>query len=179
MNFLKDCIGIFDFFEILFWSIINNMYRKVNYYYTKYSKDNLEVKLLTSDSFVPCKASKEAAGYDLYSPKDYSVEADSRKLIMLDISLKIPDNCYGRIAPRSGLSLKKSIDIGAGVIDSDYRGNVGVLLINNGSDSFEISKGDRIAQLIIEKINTNLDVKEVLNLSESDRGFGGFGSTGK
>lgn len=86
--------------------------------------------------------------------------------------------CIGRcVASRSGLALKHSIDVGAGVIDADYRGPVGVLLFNHSDADFEVKLGDRIAQLIIEKIFTP-DVTEVEDLDPSVRGEGGFGSTG-
>ena len=176
MSILQE---IFDFFQILFFTCVNCIYRKVNHIYTKYTKDILEIELLTDNAFLPSKGSLQAAGYDLYSPSNDSINAGERKLIKTDIALKIPKGCYGRIAPRSGLSCKKNIDIGAGVIDQDYRGNVGILIINNAKDPFEIKKGDRIAQLIIEKINTNLQVNEVLELDSTNRNTGGFGSTGK
>ncbi len=80
-------------------------------------------------------------------------------------------------APRSGLAWKNFIDTGAGVIDSDYRGNVGVILFNHGGDDFQVKRGDRIAQLILERIFTP-DVVEVEDLDATVRGAGGFGSTG-
>lgn len=83
----------------------------------------------------------------------------------------------GRIAPRSGLAVKHFIDTGAGVIDSDYRGQVKVLLFNHSEEDFEINEGDRIAQLVIERIYTP-QVVVVEELEESVRGAGGFGSTG-
>lgn len=83
----------------------------------------------------------------------------------------------GRIAPRSGLASKHFIDTGAGVIDADYRGQVKVLLFNHNEADFEIKEGDRIAQLVLERIATP-DVVEVEELAESVRGAGGFGSTG-
>jgi dUTP pyrophosphatase len=89
----------------------------------------------------------------------------------------IPHGHYGRVAPRSGLAWKKSIDVGAGVIDEDYRGNVGVILFNFGDEDFVIKQGDRVAQLILEKISTP-EVEEVDELPETSRGDGGFGSTG-
>eukprot|EP01048_Picozoa_sp_COSAG05_P005591 COSAG05_NODE_336_length_11205_cov_4.160544_1_plen_127_part_00 len=80
-------------------------------------------------------------------------------------------------APRSGLAWKSHIDIGAGVIDADYRGNVGVILFNHGDDEFKVTKGDRVAQLILEKIITP-PVVEVDDLDATVRGEGGYGSTG-
>lgn len=83
--------------------------------------------------------------------------------------------CYK--APRSGLALKHAIDVGAGVIDADYRGPVGVVLFNHSDSDFEVKHGDRIAQLIIQQIVIP-DVLEVEDLDTTDRGAGGFGSTG-
>lgn len=83
----------------------------------------------------------------------------------------------GRIAPRSGLAAKHMIDTGAGVIDADYRGQVKVLLFNHGENDFDVKEGDRIAQLVLERIYTP-EVLEVQELEESVRGAGGFGSTG-
>lgn len=88
-----------------------------------------------------------------------------------------PEGTYGRIAPRSGLASKHFIDTGAGVIDADYRGEVKVLLFNHSDVDYEVKKGDRVAQLVLERIYTP-EVMEVENLEESVRGAGGFGSTG-
>jgi len=89
----------------------------------------------------------------------------------------IPSGHYGRIAPRSGLAYKSMIDIGAGVIDSDYRGEVKVLMINSSNVEFQVTKGMRIAQLILERASTP-DIIEVGSLDETERSNGGFGSTG-
>ena len=83
----------------------------------------------------------------------------------------------GFVAPRSGLTWKHSIDVGAGVIDADYRGPVGVILFNHSDVDFEVKVGDRVAQMIIEKILTP-EVAEVDDLDSTVRGAGGFGSTG-
>ena len=99
-------------------------------------------------------------------------------LVATDISIKFPDGMYARIAPRSGLALKKGIAVGAGVIDQDYTGSVGVILFNHGKEDFVIAPKDRIAQLILEA-NFSLPVKEVFEIKDSTRGNEGFGSTGK
>jgi dUTP pyrophosphatase len=102
-------------------------------------------------------------------------------LIKTGISVAVPNGTYGRIAPRSGLALKNGIDVMAGVIDADYRGDVGVILVNLGSSPFTINPGDRIAQLILEKIEYNTSVQEIGeadDLSPTSRGANGFGSTG-
>ena len=93
------------------------------------------------------------------------------------LSISFPIGLYARIALRSGLALKKFIDVGAGVVNSDYRGEVGVVLFNHGDQDFEVKMGDRIAQLILEKIDT-LPVEEVQGLDDTVRGSGGFGSIG-
>lgn len=138
---------------------------------------SLLVKRLEKTAKLPTKGSKYAAGYDLYSSVDTTVPAHGKCLVKTDISIAIPEGYYGRVAPRSGLAVKKFIDVGAGVIDSDYRGEAQVLLFNFSSDDFVITCGERIAQLIIEKI-AHLEVVETDNLENTARASGGFGSTG-
>jgi len=153
-----------------------------------------QVKRLSQTAKIPKRGSQHAAGYDLYADENtfvpamqceityvnglqqYKVSAGS-KLVSTNIAISIPHGYYARGASRSGLAVKNSIEVGAGVIDSDYRGEVKVLLRNHGASSFEIKQGDRIAQLIIEKIITP-DPMEVKELSDTLRGAGGFGSTG-
>lgn len=91
---------------------------------------------LTENGYAPTKATPDAAGFDLYSAYDYEVAPHGKVLAMTDIQIAVPATCYGRIAPRSGLAHKNFIDVGAGVIDRDYRGNVGVILFNFGSQPF-------------------------------------------
>jgi len=138
----------------------------------------LKYKKLSDNAFPPVKGSGQAAGFDLRAAYDYVVTCKGKQLVKTDLQVEIPEGCYGRVAPRSGLALKHFIDVGAGVVDSDYRGNVGVVLFNFGEQDFLIHKGDRVAQLICEKIEYPEleEVKE--NLSITERGDGGFGSTG-
>lgn len=138
---------------------------------------SLQVKKLSERASLPVRGSAYAAGYDLMSAEDKIVPAKGKALVFTDISISIPVGTYGRIAPRSGLASKNFIDIGAGVIDCDYRGNVGVLLFNFSEVDFSVKQGDRIAQLIVEKIEM-LPVEEVETLEATVRGEGGFGSTG-
>ncbi|KAL7820096.1 dUTP diphosphatase [Trichoderma gracile] len=138
----------------------------------------LHVKKLSPQARLPTRGSAFAAGYDLYAAKDTVVPARGKVLVDTDISIAVPAGTYGRIAPRSGLASKHFIDTGAGVIDADYRGPVKVLLFNHADADYEIKEGDRIAQLVLERIVTP-DVVEVEELEESVRGAGGFGSTGK
>ncbi|QJP03662.1 deoxyuridine triphosphatase [Aviadenovirus cerasi] len=125
----------------------------------------------------PQRATSGAAGYDLCSAADVMVPAQGRALIPTDLSFHFPRGVYGRIAPRSGLAVKHFIDVGAGVIDPDYRGNVSVVLFNFSDSNFNVRRGDRIAQFILERHLTP-DLEEVDRLVETARGASGFGSTG-
>ncbi|KKF94514.1 Deoxyuridine 5'-triphosphate nucleotidohydrolase [Ceratocystis platani] len=137
----------------------------------------LYVKKLSDKAKLPVRGSAFAAGYDLSASKDTTIPARGKALVSTDLSIACPAGTYGRIAPRSGLAAKHFIDTGAGVIDADYRGEVKVLLFNHHDADFEVKEGDRIAQLVLERIVTP-DVVEVAVLEESVRGAGGFGSTG-
>ncbi|XP_069938091.1 deoxyuridine 5'-triphosphate nucleotidohydrolase, mitochondrial [Cherax quadricarinatus] len=137
----------------------------------------LRFKKLTHNALTPSKGSKFAAGYDLCSAYDVTVPATGKALIKTDIQVELPEGCYGRVAPRSGLAWKNHIDVAAGVIDRDYRGNVGVVLFNHAKVEFQVKKGDRIAQLICERIFYP-ELEEVEELADTERGEGGFGSTG-
>lgn len=138
----------------------------------------LQVKLHLEDSKLPTRADPGAAGYDLFSPEDRVIKAWSRECISLGLSMMIPEDHYGQISSRSGLSLRNGIEVGAGVIDVSYRGIVSVLLYNLSDTDYLVKKGDRIAQLILHKISTP-EVKQVSELDETLRGEGGFGSSGK
>ncbi|KAF2800026.1 dUTP diphosphatase [Melanomma pulvis-pyrius CBS 109.77] len=137
----------------------------------------LQVLLLSDKARAPTKGSAFAAGHDLYSARDIVIPARGRARVDTDISIAVPAGTYGRVAPRSGLAAKHGIDTMAGVIDADYRGQVGVILANLSETDFEIKTGDRIAQLIVEKI-VMPEVVVVEKLEDSVRGAGGFGSTG-
>ncbi|KAK4239697.1 dUTPase-like protein [Achaetomium macrosporum] len=137
----------------------------------------LLIKKLSAKARLPTRGSAFAAGYDLYASQDATIPARGKALVETDISIAVPAGTYGRVAPRSGLAAKHFIDTGAGVIDADYRGPVKVLLFNHGEADFEVKEGDRIAQLVIERIYTP-EVVEVQELDTSVRGAGGFGSTG-
>src|SRR3989338_1664612 len=104
----------------------------------------LKIVKLHPDATLPLQQTPQSAGYDLASIDDYEIQPSCRCLVSTGLQLAIPRCCYGRIAPRSGLAVR-CIDIGAGVIDSDYRGEIKVLVINNANQPFLIRKGDRIA----------------------------------
>lgn len=135
------------------------------------------VKREHSGATLPTRGSASAAGYDLSASEAAVIPKGGRAVVSTGLSISLPIGCYGRVAPRSGLAVKKGIDVGAGVIDADYRGIVGVVLFNFGDEDVSINPGDRIAQLIVERIATPR-VVEVTSLDETDRGAAGFGSTG-
>ena len=115
----------------------------------------------------------------MYSAYEYTVPPYGSTTIFTDLQIKLPEGCYGRVAPRSGISREYNLGVGGGVIDRDYRGNVGVLLFNHGPQPFEVFRGSRIAQLICERVAYPL-IQEVEKLTQNDseRGINGFGSTG-
>jgi deoxyuridine 5'-triphosphate nucleotidohydrolase len=140
----------------------------------------LHVCKLSNSAIIPTRGTPGSAGYDLYSAVAIDIPAHGKALIPIDISLGLPEGTYGRIAPRSGLSHQSFIDVGAGVVDRDYRGNIHVLLFNFGESTFTVSKGDRIAQLILERIAiVVIQEVDVLPDESSIRGGGGFMSTGR
>tara|TARA_X000000368_G_scaffold183734_1_gene145121 strand:- start:201 stop:632 length:432 start_codon:yes stop_codon:yes gene_type:complete len=141
------------------------------------SEETLQIKRLTLDATLPTRASPGSVGYDLYSLNDLCIQPNSRDIVSTGVCATIPMGCYGRIAPRSGLTVKYGIHVGAGVIDPDYTGELKVCLFNLGSVPFEIKKGDKIAQLILEKCLTPL-IEEVNELQKTMRANRGFGSSG-
>jgi dUTP pyrophosphatase len=135
------------------------------------------IKKLEETAVIPTRSTDLDAGYDLYSTRDGVVLAGKRKVVKTGISIAIPPGYYGRVAPRSGLAVKKGIDVLAGVIDGGYRGEIGVVLQNLSNEDYPFKKGDRVAQLILEQCNT-IDWVELDELKDSARSDGGFGSTG-
>ncbi|ODV86372.1 hypothetical protein CANARDRAFT_27595, partial [[Candida] arabinofermentans NRRL YB-2248] len=146
------------------------------------NESTLKVFLRSDKAKTPTRGSAQAAGYDIYASESAVIPAQGQGLVGTDLSVIVPDGTYGRVAPRSGLAVKHGISTGAGVVDADYRGEIKVVLFNHSSKDFVIEQGDRIAQLVLEKI-VNAEVNE-LNAEQWEnevtaRGSGGFGSTGK
>lgn len=129
------------------------------------------------NSTIPTTGSDGAAGYDLYAAEELSIPSGIRMLVDVGVTLEMPPGVVGLIWPRSGLACS-GIDVGAGVIDSDYRGGVKALLINSSGQEKKILIGDRIAQIIFQPC-LNCAAEGTTRLSETDRGNDGFGSTGK
>jgi dUTP pyrophosphatase len=132
---------------------------------------------------LPTYQTQSSAGLDLQAAiapqTKLVIEPGSRELVPTGLAIELPEGFEAQIRPRSGLALKKGITLvnTPGTIDADYRGEIGVILINHGSEPFEIERGDRIAQMIVAPI-VQARLVEVDDLSSSDRGAGGFGSTG-
>ncbi|XP_057306748.1 uncharacterized protein LOC130644963 [Hydractinia symbiolongicarpus] len=147
--------------------------------YNDISDDNtvLKFKKLSENATTPIRGSQNAAGFDLCSAENKVIAANGHGIVKTDIAVMLPKGTYGRVAPRSGLAVKNFVDVGAGVVDYDYRGNVGVVLFNHLHKDFEVTKGMRVAQFIVEKICMPKLV-QVEELTETERGENGYGSTG-
>ena len=137
----------------------------------------LKFRKVNSKAILPSRGSEFAAGLDLFSIERTLIGRGEVMGLRTGLAVEIPKGYYGRIAPRSGLALVKSIDVFGGVIDSDFRGEVICILANLGKTDFLIEEGDRIAQLIIEKITLPTPIWTDL-LDQTRRNRGGFGSTG-
>ena len=134
-------------------------------------------KLLTETAQMPFKSHRTDAGFDLFADETSWIFAKERTTIKTGISFEMPNNMAGLIWPRSGLSVKKGIDVLAGVVDSGYRGEIMVCLYNTSNEDVEIKRGDRIAQIIFQEVPViSLLLRDELETSQ--RGSNGFGSTG-
>jgi dUTP pyrophosphatase len=139
--------------------------------------DTLRFKQLDARATLPARGSSFAAGLDICTIEDLIIGPHQRSIARTGLAVAIPHGFYGRVAPRSGLAVKHGLDVLAGVIDSDYRGELGCVLYNTGDAAIELPAGSKICQLIIEKIITP-KATWVADLDETARGAGGFGSTG-
>lgn len=151
------------------------------YLYTKGKRTAMfRVAKLNPNAQIPQRNGKGDAGYDLFAVEDAVIDPQHWKGVGTGITLEFPSDCYARVAPRSGLAFKKGIDVFAGVVDSSYRGEIRVILMNHGVHPVEVKVGDRIAQIIFERIYTPdvLEEAPFEELTNTDRGEGGFGSTG-
>jgi dUTP pyrophosphatase len=149
------------------------------------SGDKFAIAKVVEHASLPVRANPFDAGLDLSSCEDAVVPARGRAIVDTGIAIQFPNDCYARIAPRSGLAAKNGLDVGAGVIDYGYTNCIKVILFNHSDTDYQVKSGDRIAQVIFEKIYTpcRMDVvpyDDILNFAFSDttRGMNGFGSTG-
>ena len=155
----------------------NNYGRSCKLHVMKTDQGVVKVKKLCNNAKLLVRGTTGAAGYDLAAAQTAVVPAHGKVLVKTGLSVSMPTGCYGRIVPRSGLALKKSIDVGAGVVDEDYRGELGVILFNFGEEDFKINMGDKLTQLIFERVKTP-EIVETDSLEEIGRRGKGFGSTG-
>jgi len=125
---------------------------------------------------LPAYATEGAAGMDVLSAEDVTIEPGGRHAVATGLAVAIPPGFEIQVRPRSGLALKHGITV-PGTIDSDYRGELKVILINHGSEAFDIRRGDRVAQLVLAPV-TRASWLETEELDDTARGAGGFGSTG-
>jgi len=126
----------------------------------------------------PEYASAGAAGADLRASEAVEIAPGGRAAVPTGVRLQIPPGHVGLVWPRSGLAVRHGIDTLAGVIDADYRGEVRVVLVNHGHESFRIAPGDRVAQLLVQRVE-RAAFTAVAEIDDTDRGGGGFGSTGR
>ena len=139
--------------------------------------ERLKFKKLDDRATLPSRGSELSAGLDLYSIEDITIGPKQRTIAKTGLAVAIPPGHYGRIAPRSGLAMKHGLDVLSGVIDSDYRGEIGCLLYNTGDEPIHLPAQTKMCQLIIEKIEVPTAVWAD-ELTDTARGRGGFGSTG-
>ena len=140
--------------------------------------DIIEIRKLSDNAIFPSQTNDSDAGWDLYASESLIIPPSSRTLIGTSITLAIPSGSVGLIWPRSGLAVNQGVDVFAGVIDAGYRGEIKVCLFNSSNEDVVITEGDRIAQLLVQKIN-HVIFKESDTLFKTSRGRGGFGSSGK
>jgi dUTP pyrophosphatase len=141
------------------------------------TNDTLQFKQLDPRAVLPRRGSALAAGLDVCSIEDVELLPKQRATVRTGLAVAIPPGFYGRVAPRSGLAAKHGLDVLSGVIDSDYRGEILCLLYNTGDEMIVMPAGTKICQLILEKISMP-EAAWVVDLDETARGAGGFGSTG-
>ena len=143
--------------------------------------ENLKIKIkkIKENAILPHYAHDGDAGVDLYSTEDYVLKPGQRVLVSTGLSMAIPKGYEGQVRPKSGLALRKGITTcnNPGTIDSGYRGEIGVIAINHGTEEFKIEKGTKIAQMIFNKVE-EAKFEEVNELDSTKRGEKGFGSTG-
>jgi dUTP pyrophosphatase len=144
------------------------------------NKIDLKIKKLNDLAKVPAYQTEESAGFDLHSVEEIEIRPMQRVLVHTGLSFEIPKGYEVQIRPRSGLAFKQGITVlnTPGTIDSDYRGEIKVLLINLSTENVKLALGERVAQAVIKEV-FQANFIEVEELSDTDRGAGGFGSTGK
>lgn len=141
-------------------------------------KPKIIVELTMPESKLPFYGSALAAGADLISAEDMIIPPKSSRLIKTGLKMKLPKGYYLRIESRSGLAVKFQLEKGAGIIDEDYRGEVGIILYNHGYGEYHVKSGERIAQGVLAKYSQAQFILGQVN-EDTERGANGYGSTGK
>ncbi|OGM08651.1 hypothetical protein A2W13_03150 [Candidatus Woesebacteria bacterium RBG_16_36_11] len=142
------------------------------------TKPTLKFKIIKKEGIIPAYAHEDDAGFDLYSTVKVIIKKGKIQTIPLGIASEIPDGFFVSFRDKSGLAAKFGIHVMAGVVDSGYRGEWLVVLVNLGDNDYTVEIGDKIAQGILQKA-PKAEIKAVKKLDSSERGSGGFGSTGK
>jgi len=137
----------------------------------------VKIQKIDPEIKIPSYAHAGDAGMDLYAAKDTIIKQGERKVVATGIKMEIPAGYVGLIWDKSGLASMNGLKIMGGVIDSSYRGEVGVVIINLGDQEYRVEKNTKIAQMLVQRIE-NVEIEEVNNLENSSRGEGGFGSSG-
>lgn len=137
----------------------------------------IKFQKILEEAIIPHYAHTGDAGMDIFSAEEMVIKAGERKSVRTGVKMELPEGFVGLIWDKSGLALKNGLKTMAGVIDSCYRGEIGIVLANLSEQDYKIEKGQKIAQMIIQKVE-RAEIEEVLELSETKRGGGGFGSTG-
>ena len=134
--------------------------------------------MLDEGAFAPVRAHLSDAGLDLRTPIEFDIPKGGNAVIDIGVHFELPKGTYGRIAGRSGLNVKHNIICPDGIVDEDFRGSVVVKLYNLGEENYHFDRGDKIAQMIIEKCYQP-EMEVVTELTDTERGASGFGSTGR
>jgi dUTP pyrophosphatase len=140
---------------------------------------NLKIKLINKDALLPFQANPGDAGLDLFSVEEKMIKSGEAELISTGIIIELPEGTEAQVRPRSGLALRHSVTLlnSPGTIDEGYRGEIKVILINHGKEDFKVEKQMRIAQMVIAPV-ARVNIIQVEEVSNSERGEGGFGSSG-
>ena len=139
----------------------------------------VKIKKLSADAAMPTKAHPSDAGFDLYAASEVVVPARERVLVPTDIAMEIPEGYFGLVTGRSGLTIREGIVGQVGVIDAHYRNGIGIMLFSHRDVNFTIRKGERCGQILILPLANVEGLVEVDTLTTTDRGEGGYGSTGR
>mgnify|MGYP001576273963 CR=1 FL=1 len=137
----------------------------------------IKFQKISDDAIIPHYAYQGDAGIDIFSAEEIIIKAGERKNIRTGVKMELPEGFVGLVWDKSGLALKNGIKTMAGVIDACYRGEIGIVLINLSDQDYKIEKGQKIAQMLIQKVE-RAEIEEAQELSETKRSSGGFGSTG-